>query len=264
LGNDIGLLGDLFGGFTDIFGPHPGSKYAGKYDELADKYGNLAGQYQGMQPNLNAEQQGFDIPTRSAMLGAMQQYGDIANQGGLDAIGRSQIAQANQSTSQEADQMANAIQQRAGSGPARNSGVTLALEQGAGQNAADRNYLGGLGVAGLAEQRQRGALQGYGSMAGMAGSSADAVNQFNTRLRQGTNEGNFQRRMQQLGGVGNAYSGMGEAYGGGYAAARGDQNQWRRGFSDVGNGLFDAGERIFGKKNPYEIEDFTGVGASPL
>jgi hypothetical protein len=256
----VGFLGDLFGGMTDLFGSHPGAEYSGLYKQLADKYGGLANQYQGMQPNLPAQQMGFDIPTRSAQLGAMGQLGDIANQGGLDAIGRSQIAEANASTSQQADQMANAIQQRAGSGPARNSGVTMSLMQGAGQNAADRNYLGGLGVAGGAQQRQLGALGRYADVAGQAGGQADAISEFNARLRQGTNEGNFQRRMQQLGGVGEAYGGMGQAYSGGFGAGRYDQEQTRRGFQGIGNGLYGAGKQLFG---PTPLDDFTGVGASP-
>lgn len=231
----MGLF-DFIPGLGDLLGPKPGGEYSDLYKQLAQKYG-------AMNPNLTAEQQQFDQPTRNAMLDAMGEYGNIAKSGGLDAIGRSQIAEANEATGREANQMAQSIQERAGAGPMRNSGVTLALAQGAGQNAMNQGRLAGMGAAAGAEARQRGALGGYLNAASTAGSAADAINEFNARLRQGTNEGNFQRRLQQLGGMGNAYAG-------GYGAARGDQLQFERGLGGIGSTLDSATDRIFGKRSP--------------
>src|ERR1700737_2475102 len=111
------VMGSLLGGLTDLFGRHPGKEYEGLYKGIADQYG-------GMNPNLNAEQMGQDAPTRDATLDAMGEYANIAKSGGLDAIGRSQIAEANAATGSQANAMNNAIGNRARSTGNVGSGVS--------------------------------------------------------------------------------------------------------------------------------------------
>ncbi|SRR6266851_852063 len=241
----MGLFDSMFGGLYDLFGPKPGKEYSGYFKDLAGKFGNLAESgYGGLNPNLTAEQMPFDTESRAAELGTMDKLGAIVDQGGLDAEGRANIAEANQSTATAAKRQSDLIQAKAGSGANRNTGVTLSLEEQAGQDAADTGAQVGLGVAGAADTRRRAALSNLGQLALGTGSQMNAVNQFNTGLRQATNTGNFQRAMSRLGGMGEAYQGEGDMYGRGYGAARGDQTQMGRGFSSIGGSMDEIMKRI--------------------
>src|SRR5258707_2938038 len=107
----MALFDSMFGGLDDLLGPKRGKEYSAYSKDRAGKFGTLAESgYGGLTPNLTAEQMPFDTESRAAELGTMDKLGAIVDQGGLDAEGRANIAEANQSTATAGKRHSDLIQ----------------------------------------------------------------------------------------------------------------------------------------------------------
>jgi hypothetical protein len=254
----MGLFGSLLGGLGGLF-TNDGSGDANEYyKQLAEKYGKL-------DPKINAETVGpsalgnADPSTKAAQMDALRELQTQYGKGGLDAIGQSQVAEANQSTNRNAQAQANSIQGRARAQGMGNSGVTLALQEQAGQDAAERGNQQTMGAAAGAEQRQRGAIGQAGQLAGNvrgqdyeAASAQDAVNRYNSQMKMGAQQSTFDNSMSQLGG-------QGGAYGHAYDAARYGAERGRRTWEDFG-GAADSATKAYGRYKSGGLSEALGGG----
>jgi hypothetical protein len=222
----VSILGDIAGGVAGLFSDS-GS------DEAREYYKQLAAKYAALNPNITAETYGADAPTRAAQLEVLGELKNQYSRGGLDAIAKSQIAGAETETNRNALALANAIGSRARAGGNANSGVTLALEQAAGQDAAERTRQTGMDAAGMGLARQQAALGMTGQLATAAGGQQNAIDRYNAMARQTAAQQTYANKLAQLGGEG-------EAYGGAYGAQReGYKNKvgaWGRLGSGIGEG----------------------------
>jgi hypothetical protein len=218
----MGFLGDIIGGIAGL-ASDDGSGGAFDY------YRKLADQYAAVNPNITPQSVQVDQPTRAAQLSALSDLQGIYGQGGLDAIGRSRIAQANTETNRNAMALANSIGERARASGNANSGVTLALQQQAGQDAAERARQSGMDAAAIGEQTRLGALGQAGQLSTAAGEQQNAIDRYNAMARQTAQQDTFTNRLNQL-------SGQGRAYGAGYAAKNTGYGNTVGAWSSLGNG----------------------------
>lgn len=247
----MGLFGDLAGGLTGLFSNDGAGDANEYYKQLAEKYGKL-------DPKINAETVGpsalgtADPATKAAQMDALRELQTQYSKGGMDAIGQSQVAEANQSTNRNAQAQANSIQGRARASGNNNSGVTLALQEQAGQDAAERGNQQAMGAAAGAQRRQQGAVGAAGELAGnvrgqdyTAAGAEDAVNRYNSQMKMGAQQASFDNSMNQLGGQGAAYGGAASA------AHRGAENKRRtwQDFGSAGDRVADAGAEIMKNVN---------------
>jgi hypothetical protein len=237
------IWGNVLPGLSGLFGDD-GSDAASEY------YKQLAGRYKAVNPEITAQTVGptemgkTDPATRAAQMDALRELQTQYSKGGLDAIGKSQVAEANQSTNRNAQAQANSIQQRARSQGQGNSGVTAALQEQAGQDAAERGSQQTMAAAAGAQQRQQGAVKSAGELAGgvreqdyQPAAAQDAINRYNAGMKYSAQQDTFGNRMQALGGEG-------AAYGGGYAAQRYGDARKRQAWADFGAGNDEAAKEV--------------------
>lgn len=223
----MGLFGDAFGalggGIAGMFGDD-GS------DDARRKYEALGSSYRMLNPNITAQQAENDPAARAGMGDVLRELQGQYRSGGLDAIGKSQLAGAETEANRNATIRENQIGEQARAGNMGNSGVTLALKQKAGQEAGEAGNRAALGAGALAMGNRMNALGAAGGVAGRMGEQANAVSQYNAMMRQGAQQGTFDNRMAQLGGESGTISG---AYG---AAQNADQRN-RAMWTGVGKGI---------------------------
>jgi hypothetical protein len=260
----MGIGADLGGSLGDILGlgVNDGSDDAKNfYQQLVAKYGALDPRVQAAKEAT--EQQGASgLPaagagSQGAQMDALRELQTQYRSGGLDAISKAQLAQSNAGANRAAAANAGMIQQRARAQGAGRSGTSLMLQQMAGQQAMEQGNQQAMGAAAQAQQNRMGALAGASQLStGMRGQdyqaadAQDAVNQFNTAIRQGANTRNadrsqsaqqatFSNGMQQLGGEGAAYGGV-------YGAKQAAAERQRRAFSGIGRLAGAGADAYFG------------------
>lgn len=133
----------------------------------------------------------IDPTSRNAMLQALTDYQSKAQQGGLDAKARANLAAGTAASQQAAAQSAAQIQAQAARRGAAQGPAAMVAQQVATQQAGERARQTGLDSAALAEQARDAALQGQlGAASQIHGADAqraaaqDAINQFNVRNSQ--------------------------------------------------------------------------------
>lgn len=143
----------------------------------------------------------IDPTSRSAEVQALQQMGNIASSGGMDAQARQQQQQAiNASNANERGQRGAIMQNFAARG-AGGTGAELEAQLEASQGDANQAASQGMQAAAGGEQRALQAMASYGNMAGnlnsqdygqaaSAAQAQDAINRFNTQNQQTVSNNN--------------------------------------------------------------------------
>lgn len=256
IGGDIGSIAGLFaGGGTD-------DAAQGYYKQLIDKMG-------GVNPTITAEQSaptalgGTGLDSRAAQMDALREMQGTYRAGGLDAGSRAALADATTTANRNASAQAGAIQEQARARGAGRSGVSLALQQGAGQNAMVNGNQQATEAAGLAMRNRNAAAAGAGTLSGavrggdyQVGTAADAVNQFNAQMRQGAQQQTYGNKMGQLEAEGNAYGGV-------YRSGKAGEDRTARLYGSIGKTLGTAGDAAasaFGGGGPSAADEFANFG----
>lgn len=242
----MGLGGDLGGVVGGIFGLGSDDGSGAAYDY----YKKLADQYASLNPNITASITNPDQPTRQAQLDALSNLKNIYSQGGLDAIGRSRIAEANTAANRNAQALAAGIGERARATGNTNSGVTLALQQAAGQDQAERSAQAARDAVAQGEATRMNALDTSGRLATAAGTQQNAIDRYNAMANQSAQEQTYANRMNQLAGQGNAYGAAYSAKNQGYKNTVG---QWNQIWGGLGNAVDSAA--------PNYLEEFLKGGS---
>lgn len=232
---DIG--GALGGGIAGMFG-NDGSGDAEKfYKDLVAKYGAL-------NPNLQSQQADSNGAGSSGQGDVLKELQSTYRNGGLDPIAKEQLAEANTSTERTAQSLDQGIQQRAQAQGQGNSGVTAALQEQAGQGAAERGAAAGRGAAATGYANRMGALGAAGNLSSNMRGADDAISKFNASMRMGAQQGSFDNSMRQLGGEGGAY---GAAYGAQKEGHANSVDNW----AGVGQGVGGLGDYLDKNKNMF-------------
>lgn len=214
----MGDLGDLFGGIGSVIG---GLSGGGADDAAANYYRQLISKMQGVNPDITAQQSGNTAlagegaDSRAAQMDALRQLQNTYQQNGLDASTRSALAEATTTANRNAATQGNAVQEQARARGAGRSGVSLALQQQAGQNANVNGNQQAMMAAGLAQQNKQTATLDAGTLGGamrgqdyQVGSAQDAIDKFNAGMRQTAAQQTYTNKMGQLGAEGGAYGGV--------------------------------------------------------
>lgn len=202
----MGIFGDLGGALGDIAGTFS----SGGADDAANSfYRDLIAKYGKIDPNIAAQQ--ANPSDQSAAQDAIRELQQTYRSGGLDSISRSQIAEANDSANRNAAANRNAVLGNARARGTGNSGVTAALQEMGGQEAAQDANLASSRAAGTAQANRMGAIGGAGSLGIQSAAAQDAINRFNASMRQGAQQQTFGNKMSQLGAEGAAYGGAWDA-----------------------------------------------------
>lgn len=252
----MGDLGDLFGGIGSVIG---GLSGGGADDAASNYYKQLIAKMGGVDPNITAQQTGNTAlagegaDSRAAQMDALRQLQNTYQQNGLDASTRSALAEATTTANRNAAAQGNAVQEQARARGAGRSGVSLALQQQAGQNANVNGNQQALMASGLAQQNRQSATLDAGTLGGairgqdyQVGSAQDAVDKFNAQMRQTAQQQTYGNKMGSL-------QAQGGAYGGVFGADKDNEARiarlWQAGGQAVGQAGDDAniGSKIMGQ-----------------
>jgi hypothetical protein len=237
----MGFLGDILGGVSDIFGIGGGNSVSKEARNMnRELYGWNATQgadFRNMDPTLSAERVGADqvgaerigadqvnaqtigtaqqgqsrmfdaSPTgQNAQEDLLAKYLNTTNQGGMDAIMRADIGDANRLSQQNSQQISNSIEQnarRSSPGATGAGGVTGALQMLAGQGQADQAATSADHAAAAAQGRNMQAMSQGGALAGqlreqnfMPLEAQDVINRYNTGIQQSAMEGNVANNLR--------------------------------------------------------------------
>lgn len=175
--------------------------------------GQLTPEQAVAQLQKESEMQGIQVPKQvlDAQYDTLNQLKEIVNSKGLTAIDRAQINDIQQKMETEAKGQRLATQQSFAQRGISGAGQELLGQQIADQAAATRSSTAGLNVAALAQQRALDAIKQQGAYASQMGTedfnrqaeiakAQNAINQFNTGLKQQTNLANVAatNRAQEL------------------------------------------------------------------
>lgn len=196
----MGLFGDVFGGLGDVAGLFSSG---GADDDANSFYRGLVDKYGKINPTIAAQQ--ANPSDQSAAQDAIRELQQTYRSGGLDSISRSQIAEANDSSNRNAAANRNAVLGNARARGTGGSGVTAALQEMGGQEAAQDANLASSRAAAGAQANRMGAIGGAASLGIQSATAQDAINRFNASMRQGAQQQTFGNKMDQLGGEGAAY-----------------------------------------------------------
>jgi hypothetical protein len=214
----MGMFGDIFGGIGDAIGNWQSGDDRNK---AMQSYVDAQNAYKGIDPTVAAQQAGAsaylsaDPAGRQAQMDALSTMRGQVNQGGLDAIGRAQLAQAQNAGSQMAQSQAQGAMQAAAARGQGGSGNALLGQMVAGQNGANLANQQGLQAAAFTQQARQQALQGMQQGAGQMRSqdydragALDAIQRFNAGQRQQAGLATQQGQFQRAGGEANALTGQ--------------------------------------------------------
>lgn len=151
------------------------------------------------------EQVKVDPRLQQAQMGALQYLQDIANQGGLTAQDRAQLADIEAQQKGVEKSQREAIMMNAAQRGMAGSGLEIASRLAAQQAAANQAAQRGTDVASMAQQRALQAMMQSGQMAGQvrgqefgeksaAAEAKDAINRFNAQVQQQTGMANVGAR----------------------------------------------------------------------
>jgi len=159
------------------------------------------------QQNSELYKANTDPKLYNAQLDSLSSLQQIGNEGGLTAIDRQKLNDINIEEATKLRGEQSALQNSMASRGISGSGQELAGRMMAEQGAADRMSRQGTDVAALAQQRALDAISKSGSLAGSMrdqsfneeaakAKAQDAINAFNTQLKQQTENANVQTRNQ--------------------------------------------------------------------
>lgn len=199
----MGLFGDVLGSFGDLAGLLSGG---GADDEAQQYYRSLLGQLKKVDPTIAAQEA---APSdQSAAQDAIRELQQTYRGGGLDAISRAGLAEATNAANRTAQASREAVLEGARARGAGRSGVTLALQQKGGQDAAQDAALAGSRAAATAEGNRLGALSTAGGLGIQSAAAQDAINRFNAAMRQDAAQQTFANKTGQIAQEGQLYSGV--------------------------------------------------------
>lgn len=264
----LGLLAKLFG---DAKAAGDEARAQAIREQIAKQYGEVP---LPELERLSAEQLG-----PSAFEGMSEDMGPIQSQmaalRALDAEGQEGGSAASRAQRElaraDAEQMATAQrmtdQQRLQQRGMQSSALAAALDQQAGQAAANRGYMGGLQGAVDANRQRMAALEAAGGLAGNIrganyrassdkASAIDSVNRYNANMRSdasrynaGLGQKSFDNRMGLLGAQSNARLGQASGYQRSAEQSRDSGDRWLQAGITTGAGL---AERGWGDSERYE------------
>jgi hypothetical protein len=195
----MGGFGDLGAGLGGGIGAAIGQLLAaGDYEEAQRLYEQVAGVYEGIDPNafnlgptaFERVQGEMDPTTRLRQAQVLDELSKRWEQGGMDAGARADLAEGLGGAAQMARANQGAVLQNAAARGQSRSGATLAAQLGAGQQAATRANQAGLRASADAQARAYQALADSGGLAGQLhgqdygeatdrASARDAIERFN-------------------------------------------------------------------------------------
>jgi hypothetical protein len=241
----VGIFSDIGGAIGDIAGAFSGG---GADDAQQQFYKDLIAKYGKLDPTITAETVGPSAlgsaggDSRAAQLDALKEMQGIYRTGGLDAISKGQIAEADAGANRNAQANRNSVLESARARGAGRSGVTLALQQAGGQEAMGDSNLAASRAAATSEGNRRGAIAGAAGTAGtvraqdyQAAAAQDQINQFNAAMKTGAQQATFGNEMGQLGAEGGAYSPV-------YASGKANEGRVARLYGSIGRLAGSAGD----------------------
>lgn len=219
----LGLLGSIIGNFLaqgDVDAANALlKKMEAEYNIPAPELKQLIAEQAG--PSQAAKAVG-DPAGKQAQMSALRRLQGISEAGGMDAMALADYQRAVNAANAQAASTRGAVENSMASRGLAGSGLEFSLKGQADQAAAQRNSQAGLDANAAAQMRALQALQASGQLGGQVrgqgfdeqfrtGQAADALDMFNTQIRQGTNQfnvatqdKNFQNQMQ----VANAKNGV--------------------------------------------------------
>lgn len=239
----MGVFGDAFGAIGGGIAGLLGNDGSG---DAADFYKKLVAKYGALNPNLTAQQADSNGPGSAGQGDVLKELQGTYRAGGLDPIAREQLAQSSTEADRNAQAMDNGITERARAGGQGNSGVTAALQEQAGQGAAERGSQQAMGAAAQGYANRMGALGAAGNLSSNMRGSDDAISKFNAGMRMGAQQGTFDNSMRQLGGEGGAY---GAAYGAQKEGHANSVDNW----AGVGQGVGGLADYLDKNKNAFGL-----------
>lgn len=169
-------------------------------------------QYQGLNPNVAAQQANADPQAQQAQLQALQQLRQIYQAGGMDAQTKADQATTTAQANANAQALNKGTQNQMARRGLSSSGMNYAMQQGNNQNAENTAYLGNLQAQAAGEGRAMNALQSAGQLGNAYGAQQDAISQFNASQRQNAQQQTFNNSYSKANGVASGYGAQAQGY----------------------------------------------------